>query len=55
MAFWKDAQKMYAGAYPTLEGGGRFTAISSAGPGFFKRLVHDTLDELSGEEAEQSA
>lgn len=50
MAFWRDAQKMYSGALPTLQGGGRFTAISSAGPGFFRHLVQDTLDQLSGEE-----
>jgi hypothetical protein len=46
MAFWKDAQAMYSGSMPTLQGGGRFTAISSAGPGFFKHLVHDTLDQF---------
>lgn len=52
MAFWRDAQKMYSGSMPTLQGGGRFTAISSAGPGFFEHLVHDTLDQFSsGEEA----
>ncbi|HUR99066.1 MAG TPA: hypothetical protein VMZ26_13450 [Pyrinomonadaceae bacterium] len=44
MAFWEDAQKMYSGAFPTLEGGGRFTAVSSGAPGFFKKLVHDTID-----------
>ena len=45
MAFWEDAQKMYSSAMPTLEGGGRFTAISSAAPGFFKRLVFDNIDD----------
>ena len=44
MAFWSDAQKMYSAAFPTLEGGGRMTAISSPGPGFFKSLVFDQLD-----------
>lgn len=44
MAFWPDAQEMYAASFPTLEGGGRFTAISSPGPGFFKSLVFDQLD-----------
>lgn len=43
-AFWSDAQEMYKGAYPTTEGGGRLTMISSAAPGFFKRLVFDQLD-----------
>lgn len=50
IAFWENAQKMYSGSLPTLQGGGRFTAISSAGPGFFKHLVHDTLDSF-GQEA----
>ena len=50
MAFWADAQKMYSGSFPTLQGGGRFTAVSSAGPGFFKALVFDELDKLSGED-----
>lgn len=44
MAFWENAQNMYASSIPTLEGGGRFTAVSSPGPGFFKRLVFDQLD-----------
>lgn len=45
MAFWDDAQLMYSASFPTLEGGGRFTAISSPGPGFFKQLVFDELDD----------
>jgi len=43
-AFWEDAEKMYSASIPTLEGGGRMTVVSSPGPGFFKRLVHDELD-----------
>lgn len=43
MAFWEDAEQMYAASFPTLEGGGKFTAISSPGPGFFKRLVFDQI------------
>lgn len=43
-AFWEDAQKMYSASFPTLEGGGRMTMISSPAPGFFKRLVFDQLD-----------
>lgn len=50
MAFWEDAQEMYASSFPTLEGGGRFTAISSPGPGFFKRLVFDQFDQMGREE-----
>lgn len=48
MAFWEDAEKMYSAAVPTLEGGGRFTGVSSPAPGFFKRLVFDEL-ELANE------
>lgn len=44
LAFWSDAAKMYSASVPTLEGGGRFTGISSPAPGFFKHLVFDTLD-----------
>lgn len=52
LAFWENAQEMYASSFPTLEGGGRFTAISSPAPGFFKRLVFDQLDsERDGEQA----
>jgi len=44
MAFWSDAEKMYSASIPTLEGGGKLTGVSSPAPGFFKRLVFDTLD-----------
>lgn len=44
MAFWDDAQEMYSAAVPTLEGGGRFTGVSSPAPGFFKLLVFDLMD-----------
>lgn len=51
LAFWADASKMYAASVPTLEGGGRFTGISSPAPGFFKRLVFDELDlDMGGSE-----
>lgn len=45
MAFWDNAEEMYSAAFPTLEGGGRFTGVSSAAPGFFKALCYDKLDE----------
>jgi len=48
MAFWSDAQKMYAASIPTLEGGGRFTGVSSPAPGFFKALVFDKLELYTG-------
>lgn len=44
IAFWENAQAMYSGSFPVIEGGGRFTAVSSAGPGFFKKLVFDRFD-----------
>jgi len=44
IAFWEKAQETYSASFPTLEGGGRITLISSPGPGFFKRLVFDQLD-----------
>ena len=45
MAFWANAEEMYSASFPTLQGGGRFTGISSPAPGFFKLLVHDTVDK----------
>lgn len=50
MAFWENAQEMYSAAVPTLEGGGRFTGVSSPAPGFFKLLVHDQLDIATNSE-----
>lgn len=52
MAFLEDAEKMFSASFPTLEGGGIMTGISSPSPGFFKRLVFDQLDD-SGEGYEQ--
>ena len=43
-AFWPEAMKFYSAAFPTLEGGGRMSLISSPAPGFFKKLVYDKLD-----------
>ena len=39
MAFQADAEDAYTGALPTIKGGGRFTGVSSANPGFFQYLV----------------
>lgn len=50
MAFWDKAEDMYSASMPTLEGGGRFSGISSPGPGFFKRLVFDQLEQDAGTE-----
>jgi hypothetical protein len=43
MAFWELAHDTYSASVPTLEGGGRFTGVSSANPGFFKQAVFDAL------------
>lgn len=43
MAFWELAHDTYSASIPTLEGGGRFTGVSSANPGFFKQAVFDSL------------
>jgi len=46
-AFWPDAEDFYSSSLPTLEGGGRLSLISSVAPGFFKRIVFDTMNEDS--------
>jgi hypothetical protein len=51
MAFWEKAEDMYSASVPTLEGGGKFVGISSPGPGFFKRLVFDQLEQTEGDES----
>ena len=51
LAFWDNAEQMYSAAVPTLEGGGRFTGVSSPAPGFFKRLVFDELDTVVGHQS----
>jgi len=43
MAYWELAHDTYSASIPTLEGGGRFTGVSSASPGFFKQAVFDAL------------
>lgn len=43
MAFQPDAAEMYSSTFPTIENGGRFTAISSPAKGFFYDLVFDEL------------
>ena len=41
MAFQADAEDAYTGALPTIKGGGRFTGVSSANPGFFHYLCEN--------------
>lgn len=43
-AFHPQAEDAYTAALPTIENGGRFTALSTAEPGFFHKLYSDTLD-----------
>lgn len=43
-AFWDQAQEFYSASFPTIDGGGRMTLVSSPAPGFFKRLCFDAMD-----------
>jgi len=47
MAFQYLAEDTYTAAIPTIENGGRFTALSTANPGFFQKLYQDTLEKIS--------
>lgn len=46
-AFWEHAKAFYSASFPTIEGGGRMTLVSSPAPGFFKQLCFDALDQPS--------
>ena len=46
LGFWDHAYETYVSLRPTIEGGGRFTGVSSANPGFFKALVNDEVSSL---------
>ena len=41
MAFQPSAEDAFTAAKPTIDGGGRFTAVSTANPGFFHLIVDD--------------
>lgn len=43
-AFWENAQEFYSASFPTIDGGGRMSLVSSPAPGFFKKLSFDHLD-----------
>jgi hypothetical protein len=43
-AFMREAEAFYAGAKPTIDGGGRMVMVSSRSPGFFKKLVFDKIN-----------
>ncbi len=45
-AFLKDAGDTFAAIKPSIENGGRFTAISSANPSWFWRATCDELDQI---------
>lgn len=45
MAYWDEAYETWTGLKPTITGGGRITLVSSAGPGVFKSIVHDQLQQ----------
>ncbi len=55
IAFWESAEGTYSASLPTLEGGGRFTAVSSPGPGFFKDICLDRLDDKTLAEQKQDS
>ena len=38
-----EAEEAFVAAKPTIDGGGRYVAISTANPGFFERLVKDQM------------
>jgi hypothetical protein len=46
-AFQPEAEDAYTAAMPTVLGGGKYTAVSSADPGFFEQLVFDKLQEAA--------
>ena len=42
-AFWEQAEDTWGALKPIIQGGGKVTLISSAGPGFFQRIVEGDL------------
>jgi hypothetical protein len=42
-AFWDKAKETFMASKPTIDGGGRFTTISSPREGFFKELCFDLV------------
>lgn len=46
-AFWDQARAFYSASFPTIEGGGRMTLVSSPAPGFFKQLCFDAMEQVS--------
>lgn len=42
-AFWEKAKETFMASKPTIDGGGKFTIVSSPKEGFFKELVFDMV------------
>jgi hypothetical protein len=42
-AFWEKARETFMASKPTIDGGGKFTCISSPKEGFFKELCFDLV------------
>ncbi|MBP2638224.1 MAG: hypothetical protein H6Q72_4131 [Firmicutes bacterium] len=42
-AFWESAEETWGALKPIIQGGGKVTLISSAGPGFFQRIVEGEI------------
>ena len=42
-AFWEQAEGTWGALKPIIQGGGKVTLISSAGPGFFQRIVEGEI------------
>ena len=43
-AFNPEAEATFAAVKPSIQNGGRYTAVSSANPGFFQRLCRDQVE-----------
>lgn len=42
-AFWEKARETFGASKPTIDGGGKFTCVSSPKEGFFKELCFDLI------------
>lgn len=45
MAFWEQAMSTWTALKPIIQGGGKVAMISSAGPGFFQRIVEGRIKD----------
>lgn len=43
--FWEKAEETWSSMKPTLEGGGSACLLSTRYPGFFQKIIDDTIDE----------